>query len=49
MQNAIDRLRSAVRTLPGILAGFSEAEAGSGVIENTHTPGGGPRRRWSAT
>lgn len=27
MQNAIDRLRSAVRTLPGILAGFSEAES----------------------
>ena len=27
MQNAIDRLEFAVRTLPGILAGFSEAES----------------------
>jgi hypothetical protein len=28
MHNALDRLRFAVRTLPGVLAGFSEAEAG---------------------
>src|SRR5437868_5076496 len=28
MPDAFDRLRSAVRTLPGVLAGFSEAEAG---------------------
>jgi DinB family protein len=28
MQNAFDRLRFVVRTLPGVLAGFSEAESG---------------------
>ena len=37
MQNAIDRLQFAVRTLPGVLAGFSEAQS-----EQRSSPG-----RWT--
>jgi hypothetical protein len=37
---AIERLRFAVPTLPGVLAGFSESDS-----EQRPSPNGGPRRR----